>query len=326
MSTRYTIGIDIGGTNVKGGVVDPEGRIVARHSIETRADLGFEASFGRIVRLVQELASGLPQSDAQIAAVGVGVPGPMSHEKGLIHNAPNLPGWVNIPFRDRMTAATKFHCVVENDANAAAFGEFTMGAGRDVQNMVMLTLGTGIGGGIVIGGRLIRGAFDNAGEIGHAIMIPEGRACPCGQRGCLERYSSANAIAERFVEAIAAGEPSSLAGRAKEEAALAARADGRIDSADVLAAAEAGDVLASRIWGEACRLLALAIVNIQHFFNTEQVVLAGGLINAGEKLLTPVRRHFAEQTWRICDDAPRIVLATLGGDAGMLGAAALARG
>jgi glucokinase len=227
-----------------------------------------------------------------------------------------LPGFVNVPLRDRFAEATGLPVSLENDANAAAYGEFVAGAGKDVRNMVMLTLGTGIGGGIVQDGQLVRGFFDNAGEIGHTIIVPNGRPCPCGQHGCLERYASANAVAERLAEAIRGGEESTL--RPTVESGQP------FDARNVLKAADDGDALATRIWDETCFYLALSVVNIQHMLNPELVVFAGGLINAGPRLTERVRTHFDQLAWKIAPDAPRIALATLGTDAGTIGAALLA--
>lgn len=317
MTVSHTIGIDLGGTNIKGGVCDERGQVVMRHSIETQAERGVAHVLSRMALLVDELVERAGLSRAQVVGVGVGAPGPMSHARGVVHSAPNLPGFVNVPLRDRFAAATGLRVVLENDANAAAFGEFTAGAGQGVRDMVMLTLGTGVGGGIILGGQLWRGHFDNAGEVGHVVLVPNGRPCPCGQRGCLERYASANAVAERLCEAVQAGEDSLLKPKVVAQEPFDAR--------DVLEARARGDALASRIWDETCNYLALGIVLLQHIINPELVVFAGGLINAGEQLLKPVQAHFERLTWRIAPDTPRIALATLGTDAGTIGAAALAR-
>lgn len=316
-----TIGIDVGGTNIKAGVVDAGGAAVVRREIETEAARGFEHVFQRLTSLANELrgAAGQP-----VSAIGIGVPGPLSHARGVIHRAPNLPGWVNVPMRDRFSAATGLPVCLENDANAAAFGEFVAGAGRALRDLVMLTLGTGIGGGVILDGRLWRGSFDNAGEIGHMIVLPGGRECPCGQRGCLERYASANAVAERAAEALRAGERSALSDPFLQ-GQRAGAGGGGLTAADVEGAATEGDALASRVWEEMCRCLAIACVNIQHLYNPQAVILAGGLINAGGRLLEPVRRCFDALTWTIAPDRPRIELAELGGNAGLIGAAALAR-
>jgi glucokinase len=314
---KHTIGIDLGGTNIKAGILDSDGALIYRCSIETQADRGFEHVFCRLVQLVENCIAAADLTKADIAAIGYGTPGPMSHAEGIVYASPNLPGWKDIPLRARFTEATGLPVMLDNDANVAAYGEFVAGAGKGTRDMVLLTLGTGIGGGIVLNGELQRGAFDNAAEIGHTIAVANGRPCPCGQRGCLERYGSANAVAERFVEALEAGDESPLKERVAAGEALT--------SVDVARAAREGDALAARIWDETCLYLALACVNIQHMLNPECVVFAGGLIRAGEQLLGPIRRHFERQTWSVAKDFPRIELATLGDDAGIIGAATLAR-
>ncbi|MFO0838311.1 MAG: ROK family protein [Phycisphaerae bacterium] len=317
-----TIGIDIGGTNIKAGLVDAAGNIIRRAVVSTDADRGFEHVFGLTVGLIRELLSHC--SEPRAVRIGVGVPGPMSHARGIVFNAPNLPGWVNVPLRDRLQEATGLPASVENDANSAAFGEFVAGAGRG-RDMVALTLGTGIGGGIILGGKLWRGWKDTAGEVGHAIVAIDGRPCPCGQRGCLERYSSATAIAERYREFVhTPPHPERVRADSKSSAlAERVRCGAAIDSRDVLSAASDGDVLARRVWDEACKYLAVACVGLKQVLNPEVIVLAGGLIEAGDALLTPVREHFDRQVWKIASDLPTLELATLR-DAGIIGAAALA--
>lgn len=314
MVEQMTIGIDVGGTNLRAALVDESGRVRARASTETLAAQGFDVVMERCAELVERLLdeSGLPDHGWPI---GVGVPGPLIHATGVVLNAPNLPGWKNAPVRDRLAERAQRVVVVENDANAAAFGEYKAGAGGDSGDMVLLTLGTGIGGGIVLNGQVLRGSFDNAGEIGHMIVEPHGRDCPCGQRGCLERYASAVALAERVREALMAGEASSLGDVEPAQ----------IDAERVVSAAAAGDAVAARVWEDACRGLAVACVNLQHILNPKSIVLAGGLINAGEALLGPVRERFGALTWKMADDRPVIRLAALGGDAGVIGAALLAR-
>ncbi|MCH7871362.1 MAG: ROK family protein [Planctomycetes bacterium] len=316
MSEQLTIGLDLGGTNTEGVVLTRGNETVIRRSMATEASGGAAHVISRLAGLVEELISAGGLDKSQIAGVGIGAPGPMSFERGVILHAPNLPGWKDVALRDELRKATSLPVVLENDANAAAFGEFVAGAGESVRDMVMLTLGTGIGGGIIIDGKLLRGRYDNAGEIGHVIVERDGRPCPCGQRGCLERYASARAIAELATEAIRSSERSPL----REKISRGET----IDAADVDQAAQGGDPTAMRIWDQACRRLAIAGVMIQHMINPERIVLAGGLIGAGERLLGPVREYFQNLTWKSAADGPHFALATLGGQAGAVGAAALA--
>lgn len=317
MNAPYAVGIDLGGTFIKAGVVDAANKIVHRQSIETLADRGVDDTIDRLGRLVTSLLAATRLSNDHVAGVGIGAPGPMSHAAGMILSAPNLPGWTNVPLRKRLNAVTGLRTTLENDANAAAFGELTAGAGQAVRDLVFFTLGTGVGGGVIIDGRLHRGRFDNAGEFGHIIVQPDGRPCPCGQSGCLERYASALAVGQRATEAIRSGENSSLKTLLDQGKV--------IDAPDVDQAAVAGDPLARRIWNETCRFLAIACVGLQHVLNPERIVLGGGLIGSRARLLEPVRRHFRELTWNAADDVPEITLATLGNDAGIIGTAALAR-
>ncbi|HUW84388.1 MAG TPA: ROK family glucokinase [Phycisphaerae bacterium] len=313
MSTRYFVGIDLGGTNVKAGLVDEQAHVKSKLSIETEADGGVDHVIGRIGQAV-ELAirqADVPQS--AVTGVGIGSPGSMSHKAGIIISPPNLPGWHNVPLRDRVREVSGLPTVLENDANAAAWGEFWAGAGKDITDMVMFTLGTGVGGGVIIDGRLVRGHFDNGAELGHMIVVPDGEPCGCGQKGCLEAYSSAAATARRAVAAIEAGEASSLK--------LQIDAGQQIKSQQVEQAARDGDALADRIWDEACYYLATACINMQHFSNPQRVVLAGGMIGAGDFLLDRVRKHAEAMTWHAADDLPEIIFATLGNDAGLIGAA-----
>lgn len=313
MRGALSIGIDLGGTNIKIGVVGAQGEILARRSVETRAEQGVAAVIDRLAAIIDELVRGCGVQRCDLRGVGFGAPGPMSHKRGFLFACPNLPGWVNVPLRDLFQERAGLPVAIENDANAAAFGEFVAGAGRGCMDMVMLTLGTGVGGGIVMGGKLQRGAFDNAGEIGHMIAVPGGRPCPCGQRGCFERYASANAVRERFIEAAQSG------------AATTLPVGALLTTQDIAGAAARQDPLAQRIWEETCEFLAIGCVNIQHLLNPQRVVLGGGLMNARDQLLAPVRARFARLTWKIAQDQPQLELATLGDDAGIVGAAALAR-
>lgn len=317
MPENFLIGIDLGGTFIKAGALDSAAILARRWSIETQAAGGFDHVFARLVELIRDIAQQTEATGNRVSAVGIGVPGPMSHKRGFIYGAPNLPGWIDIPLRDLLERALSLPVTLENDANAAAYGEFVAGAGCGCNELVLLTLGTGIGGGVVAGGRMHRGHFDNAGEIGHVIAVPDGRPCPCGQCGCLERYASANALAERLIEAIQTGERAMLAERVHK--------GDQITSQDVLATAQAGCATAIRIWDEACRHLAVACVNLQHLLNPQRILFAGGLINAGPPLLTGIQRHFERLNWRVAKDQPELAFATLGGDAGIIGAAALAR-
>jgi glucokinase len=234
-------------------------------------------------------------------------PGPLDRREGRIVRTANLPGWKDVPIRDPLRGKTGLPVTLENDANAAAFGEYCSGAGRGDKDLVMLTLGTGVGAGVILNGRILHGHFGNAAELGHMIVVVDGLPCPCGQRGCLEQYASATAIVHRAAQY-----------RDSHGAVTLLRAE------DVANGAANGDPLCGRVWDEACLSLAVACVNIQHAFNPAKIVLGGGMSLAGHMLLDRVRRFFREQAWSLHTDAPEIVLAQLGPDAGVIGAAMLA--
>lgn len=308
MTKRY-VGVDLGGTNLKVGLVSADGKMFDRQSCATEADRGPQHVLSRIAEAVRRLCETAGLNLADVAAVGVGAPGPLDTKAGVVLLAPNLPGWRNIAARDRLAEDLDRPVILENDANAAAYGEFRCGAGRDVASMVLLTLGTGIGGGIILDGRLFRGATDTGAELGHIVVQHGGRRCGCGNRGCLEAYASATAVVARAQESIEAGEPSSLAD-----------APG-ITAKNVFGAAEAGDDLATRIVEETADYLASGITSILHVLNPEKVVLTGGMMGAGDAFLERVRRNVRRSAFERASAACEIRWSALGGDVGILGAA-----
>jgi len=309
------IGIDLGGTNLKGAVVDQNGCILAGQT-HTLHDIRPDAVIPDIISLIDALLSESSYDRSHIVGVGVGAPGPLSHRTGRIIRSANLPGWVDVPIRDRLHQELQIPVVLDNDGNAAAFGEYWSGAGRDGKDLVMLTMGTGVGAGVVLDGRILHGHFENAAELGHTIVAANGLPCSCGQRGCLEQYASAGAVARRVVAAIKDGESCALS-RAVGEGSV-------IDAGNVVRCAKDGDPLCLRIWDEACLYLAIACIGIQHAFNPARIVLGGGLSNAGAFLIDRVTDHVTRQRWKLHDDLPTITLAELGYDAGVIGAAGLA--
>lgn len=307
MNPRIAIGIDVGGTAIKAGVVSEAGQILARESLETRTGEGPDAIIQQLAGLANRL-----RCEGVVSAIGVGMPGTLDAKRGIVHAAPNLPGWVEYPLVQNLTAAMGLPAFLENDANCAALGEYARGAGSGMQHMVLLTLGTGVGGGIILHGRLWRGADGSAGEWGHVIVQSGGRRCNCGQLGCLEAYASASNTALRAFEAVQSGRPTLL---------TRAYRDGAIESQDIVEAAQAGDELASEIWTETCHYLAVACINIQHSVNPQRIVLGGGMSKAGSFLLEGVQAEVLRIGSRIVGRLPEVRLATLGNDAGFVGAA-----
>ncbi|MAE62752.1 MAG: hypothetical protein CMJ18_00650 [Phycisphaeraceae bacterium] len=315
----HFIGLDLGGTNVKAGLVDDEANVMANLSVPTEGEGGADRVIEVMASAAKEVAAKAGVKMDRVAGIGIGAPGPLDFEAGVVKAAPNLPGWIDVRLRDRIAEATGCPAVLENDANAAAFGEFWAGAGRDpdIRHLVMLTLGTGIGSGLIVDGRVIHGGYGLGGEGGHIIVQPDGRLCGCGQRGCLEAYTSAAQAARRAQEALDAGEDSVL-GR------ISAGQQGEITAEDVFDAAAGGDALALRIVDETAQYLGIAAVTFCRLLDPQMIVFAGGMIAAGDFLFDRIRRSFSDHDWDLVAPQVRIVPATLGNDAGFIGAAAVA--
>ena len=316
MNQRVAIGVDFGGTNIKVALVDRDGKILGKRVAPSDPQRGSDTVIGEMAALASTLLTESGLTSGDVVGAGLGSPGPLDLKAGTIIRSTNLPGWQNVAIRRELSDRLGLRVYLANDANAAALGEFWAGAGRSGGDLVMLTLGTGVGGGVVHRGRLVEGHFDNAAELGHMIVVVDGLPCGCGQHGCLEQYASAAAVARRVQAAIGDGEESVLASQVT--------AGEPITSQHVAEAAKSGDALSLRIWEDACVHLAIACVNIQHVLNPKYIVLGGGMAQAGAILLNRVVKHFKDRTWSLCDDAPEIVQAQLGYDAGVIGAAALA--
>jgi glucokinase len=311
------LGIDLGGTNIKSGVVDDDGRILSSVKIATEADLGADAGVEHLAEAGRRAveASGLSWDD--IAGVGLGSPGTMDIPGGLLIEPPNLPGWEDLPIRDRLSQRLGKPVVFQNDGNAAAFGEYWTGAGRGVHSLVMFTLGTGIGCGIVLDGVIHEGRHSHGAECGHIIIEMEnGRICSCGAEGHLEAYASATALVKRAQEALEQGEPPSQLRQLHPQA---------ISSRAIAEAAAAGDALADRLMRDTARYLAVGAVSLMHTIDPDLILFGGGMINAGQPLLDEIRRHVRRMAFPIPAAKTRIEFAQLGEEAGFVGAAGWAR-
>jgi glucokinase len=314
---RYVIGVDLGGTNIVAGAVAVDGSaIVGLASEPTRVEDGADGVIGRILSLaggaIQELA-GETAGRPDVVGVGVGAPGPLNRATGVVRVAPNL-GWRDVPLRDRISEGLGIPASLDNDANCAVLGEWWQGAGRGVDPLVGITVGTGIGGGIVIDGQLYHGAADVAGEFGHMTIDPTGRRCACGNYGCLEAYASGPAIARRAAEGIAAG----------YETRLGEMVDGdldRISAQTVYDAARIGDVYAQEIVRETAGFLGAGIANLVNIFNPSRVLVMGGVTGAGEELFKPLRAEVTRRAFRPAVDVCEILPGELVGMAGVYGAA-----
>ncbi|ARN56737.1 ROK family protein [Sedimentisphaera salicampi] len=310
---RVYSGIDLGGTNVKVGLIDDNFRLLCKSSIETMPEKGPEDVFERVAEEHNRLASenGLQLDDICIA--GMGLPGPANLSEGILINPPNLPGFENCPVRDIFSSKLGREVVIENDANAACWAEYECGKGEQSEDIAFVTLGTGVGGGIVCDGHLLHGFRESAGEVGHIIIYPDGRLCGCGQRGCAEAYASASNTAERAKEFVQAGVTSSLS------------AYDQITSEAVFTEAQKGDRLALSIVDETAKVLALLAINLQNAANPERVIFAGGMIQAGDFLLDKIKFYFDKYCWPSRKGETDLAFSTLGTESGMIGAAAVAR-
>ena len=310
---RLAVGIDIGGTKIAGGVVDERGTILATARRESPAT-DTDAIERNVEDLVAELRAG-----HEVVAVGVGAAGFVDSKRSTVMFAPNL-AWRDEPLRSDLEKRIDLPVVIENDANAAAWGEFTFGAGEDVEDTLLVTVGTGVGGGIVLNGQLHRGAFGVAAEIGHMRVVPDGRICGCGNRGCWEQYASGTALVRETRELAREG---SLIARS-----LVDRAGGvdRIDGPLITEAARAGDYFAQEQLASLGKWLGEGIASLTAVLDPAVVVIGGGVSEAGDLLLDPVRAHFkANLTGRHYRPELEVRAALLGNKAGMIGAADLAR-
>ncbi len=311
-----TLGVDLGGTKVLVALVNAAGEIVASYRHPTRAESGF----GQIVQaIVESVNACLAKAGVeQAAALGVGVAGQVERHTGVVRFAPNL-GWREVPLRAELEHRLSLPVAVLNDVRAATWGEWRHGAGRGVQDLVVLFVGTGVGGGVVSGGRVLEGCGNSAGELGHMTIVVDGRRCRCRNLGCLEAYAGGWAMADRAREA---AEADGAAGRA-----LVARAGGmeKITAATVTEAWREGDGLAARLVEETAGYLAAGIVAIVNAFNPCTLVLGGGVLEKVPEYVTRVEPLVRERALGAAVEPLRIVPAALGGSAGVIGAAAVAR-
>jgi glucokinase len=309
-----TIGVDVGGTKIAGGVVDEAGNILETTRKRTPAtdSRAVAETIGDVVLELKERH--------QIDGVGIGAAGFVDRARSVVLFAPNL-AWRDAPLKDQVEQLVGVPTVVENDANAAAWGEFRFGAGSDVEDMLLITVGTGVGGGVIVDGSLYRGGFGIAGEIGHMRLVPGGHLCGCGNRGCLEQYGSGTALVRDAREVARAGSP-----QAAGILELAGGKVGAISGQMVTEAATAGDGLAVELLGDVGHWLGEGIASLAAVLDPTMVVLGGGVSEAGALLLDPVVEAFARSlTGRRHRPQLEIRIATLGNKAGLIGAADLVR-
>lgn len=326
MRTPYFVGLDVGGTSMKGGVVDDHGKPLGSVNLPTEAHRGQEFGLERMCETIRQAVAATNLSMKDIAAIGVATPGTMDIPGGLILDPPNLKPWKNVPVREHVQRTFKLPTAFQNDANAAAMGEYWAGAGRTAKNLVFFTLGTGVGGGIVLGGDglpeegfVLEGQHSHGGELGHMkIEMTNPRQCGCGHFGCLEAYASATAVVKRTLERLAEPKAKSmLKGQSKNEGGLTAR--------HIFDAAHEGDALAAKIVDETAHYLAVGAVNVMHTVDPDIVVFGGGMIAAGEAFLEKIRASVRKLALAVPAERTMIAYASLGSDAGYIGAAACGR-
>jgi len=311
------IGIDLGATNIKLGLFDSALTLVCKTSVPVEADIAPEAMVELIGETIEKILADNNLSKEELRSIGVGSTGQFNLADGFMISNPNLTSFKNVPLRKILVERLGKPVVLENDGNAACWGEYAVGAGKGVKDMVFFTLGTGIGGGIINKGKLVHGSNDTAAELGHIIIYPDGRLCGCGQRGCVEAYASAKSTAKRATEAIKAGAESSLKSVIEEKAEITAK--------DVYGHLKAGDGLAKEITDGTAKALAMVCINMLHITEPKRIVFAGGMIAAGDVLLNRIKDYFNEHIWSLKKETVEICFATLGEDAGIIGAAALAQ-
>ncbi len=314
---RVIVGVDLGGTNiVVGGIPEDGSRVYALASERTPVQEGAEAVVGRIVEMIRRCAEGTRREarGAEVVGVGIGAPGPLDTAKGIVHFAPNL-AWRDMPLRDRIADGVHLTSTLDNDANCAVLGEWWRGAAQGARYVVGLTIGTGIGGGIVLDGQLFHGASDVAAEIGHTSIDLNGRRCKCGNYGCIEAYASGPAIAARAVEGLEAGAASRLGEYVKGDLSA-------IDAQVVYQAAKEGDDFAREVVRDTARFLGSTVANLLNLLNPDVVVICGGVTLAGEQLFAPLREEVRRRAFQPAVAACRIVPGSLPGTAGVFGAAA----
>lgn len=318
------LGIDIGGSSIKAGVVTNDGRILQKQFAPSALEHGLEAGLANLERISSEVVAGAGIGWDGIRAVGVAAPGTMDIPAGIVFHPFNLPGWRNLPLRDMVAERLGKPAVLQNDANAAALGETWLGAGKNARSLMFWTLGTGVGGGIVLDGKVWEGAHSHAAECGHIIIQHEGGPqSEFGIHGCVELYVGARALVRRCREALAAGHPSSLE--------LEAATNGDLTPLVIAEAAEAGDHLARSLILESAKYLAVGTVNVIHILNPEMVLVGGAMTfgqhqtELGREFLETLRSEVKKRTFPITGERTIIDYASLGSEAGFIGAAACAR-
>jgi glucokinase len=309
------VALDLGGTFLKTALINNKGEILARGMEPTGPTP--KAVIKQMVDATEEYKSHPAAKNKKIAAIGIGAPGPLDINTGVVIVAPNLPTWKNVHLTEPLTKATGLPAFLDNDANLAALGESWLGAGREVDSMILITLGTGVGGGLILNNEIWHGIDSTGGEIGHMIVVPNGLQCACGSKGCLEAYASATAIVKRTKAHIKEG----------RKTGLVKMVDGklnRLTSKLVYEASQKGDRLAIKVMKETGEYLGYALASLINLLNPEIIALGGGVVNGATDILKEARAVGKFNAFKTPAKRVRIIKAKMGGDAGVYGAAKLA--
>ena len=315
MGKKYNIGVDIGGTNVKIALIDEKGTIAYSNSVPTRAEMGYEYTIQNIINTIKDSLKESNNDISNIGGIGFGLPGQIDSVNGVVRLLPNIPGWVEVPLAKIVKDEFNVPVKLDNDVRVATLGELNYGAGKGCQNLICLTVGTGVGSGIVLNGQLVRGASMTAGEIGHVIVERNnGEICGCGATGCLEAYASGPSVVKMAKDYIAGGKSTKF----KEIAA-----GNEITPYMVYEAAKQGDAVAKRIFTIVGEYLGVALVSVVNLLNPEKIIVGGGVGQAGDLILEPIREAIKKRCIPTSAAAVEIVPAQLGESAGVVGASLL---
>ncbi len=310
---KNNIGIDVGGTNVKLALVDSKGKILYQNTVPTRAEMGYEYTVNNIKTAIHELLK--ENKSGSIGGIGFGFPGQVDYKTGVVKNAPNIPGWVDIPIAKMIEAEFKVPVRADNDVRCAALGELNFGAGMGCENLICITVGTGIGSGLVVNGKLVRGAANAAGEIGHIkLQMHEGPICGCGDTGCMEAFASGPSMVAMAQNYIAGGKSTKFREMANST---------EITPFILCEAAKAGDLVAVRIFNKMGEYIGIGLSSVVNLLNPEKIIIGGGVADAGDLLLAPIKETLKKRAMKISADAVQIVPASLGNSAGVIGASLL---
>lgn len=312
---KNRIGIDVGGTNVKIALVDSDGKIGYSNTIPTRAEMGYEYTINNMKQAIRDLLLETKLSAKDIEGIGFGLPGQVDFKSGIVRLITNIPGWVEIPLAKMIEDEFHIPTRIDNDVRCAALGELNFGAGKGCENLICITVGTGIGSGLIINGKLVRGASNAAGEIGHIkLQMHDGPICGCGDTGCLEAFASGPSI-------VAMAEEYIMGGKSTKYREMANGND--ITPFIVAEAAKAGDPVARRIFTKMGEYIGIGMASVVNLLNPERIIVGGGVADAGDILMTPLKETLKKRAMKIAGETVEVVPAQLGNTAGVIGASLL---